>query len=102
MKREKRLTKRETKALTRAATPASRAAAGTGGGGHDHAKHIHCIACGKHLDPDMFGEANGAAFTRCDHGSDFPHCVACATQAKALIVEHDLSGKPVKTASAWH
>ena len=100
MKREKRLTKREAKAL-RGPSPAARPAQAAGGG-HDHNKHIHCIACGKHLDPSSFGEPNGATFTRCDHGSDFPHCVACADKAKALIVEHDRSGKPVQTASAWH
>jgi len=101
MKREKRLTKREAKALNRAASPAAGART-QGAAGHDHAKHIHCISCGKHLDPNMFGEPEGASFTRCDHGTDFPHCVACADKAKALIVEHDRSGKPVQTAAAWH
>lgn len=100
MKREKRLTKRERKEIERG--PAAMAAKAAKAGGHDHAKHIHCIACGKHLDPSMFGEPDGAAFTRCDHGSDFPHCVGCADKAKTLISEHDKSGKPVQTAAAWH
>lgn len=99
MKREKRLTKREAKAL-RGPSPQARPKAAAGG--HDHNKHIHCIACGKHLDPSSFGEPDGASFTRCDHGSDFPHCNACEAKAKELIAEHDRSGKPVQTASAWH
>jgi hypothetical protein len=99
MKREKRLTKRETKALR---GPSAAARPGAKASGQDHNKHIHCIACGKHLDPNSFGEPGGAAFTRCDHGSDFPHCVACTDKAKLLIVEHDRSGKPVQSASAWH
>ena len=38
MKREKRLTKREKKDQS--------------GGGHNHeAGHIHCIACGRHINP---------------------------------------------------
>ncbi len=101
MKREKRLTKREAKAQ-RGPSTAGRTGAGAGAAGQDHNKHIHCIACGKHLDPSSFGEPGGSAFTRCDHGSDFPHCVGCADKAKALIVEHDSNGKPVQTASAWH
>ncbi len=105
MKREKRLTKREAKALKPGASPAAGArtqAAAKTDGGQEHAKHIHCVSCGKHLDPGVFGEPDGASFTRCDHGTDFPHCVACADKAKALIVEHDRSGKPVQTAAAWH
>jgi len=104
MKREKRITKREAKALNRgpSGTPKASAKAATTSARHDHAKHIHCISCGKHLDPSTFGEPDGASFTRCDHGTDFPHCNACADKAKALIVEHDSSGKPVQTAAAWH
>jgi hypothetical protein len=98
MKREKRLTKKEKKAQERTTAPRGGVASTQG---HHHG-HIHCIACGKHLDPDMFGEADGAVFTRCDHGSDFPHCIACTDKAKALIQEHDASGKPVQSAPAWH
>lgn len=95
MKREKRLTKKERKALSPAAAPSAQA------GGHNHG-HIHCIACGKHLDPGMFGEPDGAAFLRCEHGADFPHCVACRDPAQALVEEHDRTNKPVKKAAAWH
>jgi hypothetical protein len=95
MKRDKRLTKKERKAL-------SPAAANPQPSDHHHHGHIHCIACGKHLDAESFGEPNGAAFLRCDHGTDFPHCIACAERAKALVQEHDRTGTPVKKASAWH
>ena len=96
MKREKRLTKKERKKLS-PATPSTASA-----GGHQHHGHIHCIACGKHLDAEMFGEPDGAAFLRCDHGSDFPHCVGCTLKAAELVKEHDSTGKPVKKAAAWH
>lgn len=98
MKREKRLTKKERKALSPAAAQAAQAG---GQQGHHHG-HIHCIACGKHLDPDMFGEPDGAEFLRCEHGADFPHCVACGDRAKTLVAEHDRTNKPVKKAAAWH
>lgn len=99
MKREKRLTKKERKSAEGVvARPAARAPSARGAQ-HEHA-HIHCIACGKHLDPDMFGES--AAFYRCQHGSDFPHCLACSERAKALVDEHDRTNRPVQTAAAWH
>jgi hypothetical protein len=102
MKREKRLTKKERKAAAPAPAPQPRAAkAGASGHGHHH-QHIHCIACGKHLDAAMFGEPDGATFIRCDHGSDFAHCLACADKAKALVEEHDRTNQPVKKAAAWH
>lgn len=94
MKREKRLTKKERKAQTPAQVQA--------GGGHQHHGHIHCIACGKHLDPESFGEPNGSEFIRCEHGSDFPSCLACHDKSKALIAEHDRTNKPVQKAAAWH
>jgi ribosomal protein L32 len=94
MKREKRLTKKERKAQAPAQAQAS--------GGHQHQGHIHCIACGKHLDAEMFGEADGAEFIRCDHGSDFPSCIGCHAKSKALIAEHDKTNKPVQKAAAWH
>ncbi len=100
MKREKRLSKKERKAAERAVTP-PRAAPAQQQHGHEQA-HIHCIACGKHLDPDMFGEANGATFYRCQHGTDFPHCVGCAARAQQLVDEHDRTGKPLQKTAAWH
>lgn len=96
MKREKRLTKKERKALAPAAQGAQ------AGEQHHHHGHIHCIACGKHLDAETFGEPDGAEFLRCEHGSDFPHCVGCREQATALVAEHDRTNKPVKKAAAWH
>jgi len=105
MKREKRSTKKERKAqaggVIAAGRPALRAATPNAGQQHQHA-HIHCIACGKHLDPNDFGEPNGAEFYRCQHGSDFPHCVACAPVAKQMVDEHDRTGKPVQKMAAWH
>jgi len=50
----------------------------------------------------MFGEPDGAAFLRCEHGKDFPACLACEAKARELIAEHDRTNKPVKTAAAWH
>jgi hypothetical protein len=93
MKREKRTTKKERKALAPTQAQA---------GGHQHQGHIHCIACGKHLDAAMFGEPDGAEFIRCEHGSDFPSCIACHDKSKAMIVEHDRTNKPVQKAAAWH
>jgi hypothetical protein len=96
MKREKRLTKKERKAdgpLVARATSAAQ---------HQHERsHIHCIACGKHLDPDAFGPG-GADFYRCQHGGDFPHCAGCVEQARELVDEHDRTGKPVESAAIWH
>jgi hypothetical protein len=91
MKRAKQLTKRERKALA----PARVAAAPT-------AQHIHCIACGRHIDAAEFDSPPSATMLRCDHGSRFPACVTCEAPARALLAEHDRSGKSVQAASAWH
>lgn len=98
MKREKRLTKKERKAQG----PAQVQPGGAAGQGHQHHGHIHCIACGKHLEPESFGEPGGSEFIRCEHGSDFPSCLSCHDKSQALIVEHDKTNKPVKKAAAWH
>ena len=90
MKRAKQLTKRERKAL-RPAPPNT-----------SHEKHIHCVACGVHLDPAEFTTSGTATWLRCQHGSQFASCVACAAASKRLLAEHDRSGEPVKIASAWH
>jgi len=91
-RREKRLTKRERKEQN----PQR----------HTHAhdgQHIHCIACGRHLDPEGFDKTPPEAlFVRCLHGSDFPCCVSCEVEAKHRLAEHDKSGQPVKVAKAWH
>jgi hypothetical protein len=92
MQRPKRLTKKERKALSPG--PAT---------GTNNESHIHCIACGRHLDPEEFDSTPPTATAlRCDHGTQFPSCVACTVQSKLLIEAHDRSGQPVKTAGAWH
>lgn len=95
-KREKRLTRRERKDV-QAAAPASHA-------GHDHdAQHIHCIACGRHLDAHEFdGEDRTALAIRCRHGSLYPCCKPCLDLAKLLVSEHDRTNTPVTPAAAWH
>ena len=92
MKRPKTLTKRERKALA----PARPAAAAPQG------RHIHCIACGRHIDPHEFNAPATATSIACQHRSTFPSCVECVGRAKELLAEHDRTGQPVRTASAWH
>jgi hypothetical protein len=92
MKRQPRLTKREKKAATPAAPRA---------GGHAHAGHIHCIACGRHIDPHEF-DARTAMIVTCEHNSSFPSCTKCELTSRRLLEEHDRTGQPVKTANAWH
>ncbi len=92
MKRKPKLTKREKKALSpRPAQPAQ----------HNH-QHIHCIACGKHLEESDFEPPATATIITCDHGSNFPSCVACMPKAMAAVKEHDRTNQPVQTATAWH
>jgi len=95
-KRAPRLTKREQKAQS----PARPTAAGGGGHAHDHG-HIHCVACGRHLDPKEFDSGTAIAI-KCEHGSQFPSCAACQLTSQRLLDEHDRTGQPVKTAGAWH
>ncbi len=98
MKREKRLTKREKKAMR----PESPTGAG-GGGHHHHHQHIHCTACGVHLDEEQFESSPGEAlWLRCDHGSEFPSCSGCAGRTRELLAEHDRTGQPVQAANMWH
>jgi hypothetical protein len=90
MKREKRLTKREKKEQS-------------GGGAQDHAKHIHCIACGRHIDPSEFSLAPPSALIiTCEHKSQFPACANCEVTARYLVAEHDRTGKAVNSAAAYH
>lgn len=90
MKREKRLTKREKKALAPARPQAA-----------PNLQHIHCIACGRHIEPDEF-QTSHALMLRCQHGSTFPACAECKEKGTALLAEHDRTGTPVRTAGAWH
>jgi hypothetical protein len=92
MKRQKRLTRREKKILDPGPRPPGPAG-----------QHIHCVACGRHIDPDEFEGTPATAVTvRCDHGSTFASCVGCSVKAEALVAEHDRTGQPVKAAAAWH
>lgn len=91
MKRAPRLTKRERKALSpSAATP------------HQH-QHIHCVACGVHLDAAQFDASPATAqWIRCEHGSRFPSCTGCLSRSQQLVAEHDRTGQAIKSANAWH
>jgi hypothetical protein len=96
MKRKPQLTKREKKAQAGGPRP-------SGGAQHDHGhQHIHCIACGRHIDPHEFDAPATATILTCDHGSNFPSCVKCTITSQALIAEHDRTNTPVKTAPAFH
>ena len=94
MKREKQLTKRERKALA-PPRPSGKPVRTGGGGGH-----IHCISCGRHLDPSEFDDT--ARYISCLHGSTFPTCVEHEDQSQMLLAEHDRTGSPVQIANAWH
>ena len=88
--REKRLTKREKKAQNP--------------GSHSHEQqHIHCISCGRHIDPQEFESIppTGIVIT-CQHGSRFPSCSACEIDSRARVEEHDRTGQPPRMAGAWH
>ncbi len=93
MKREKRLTKREQKALR----PPRPGAQG------QQEQHIHCISCGRHINPTEFdGDTPVATYLRCQHNSVFPSCVDCADRSRELLAIHDRTGRPVEHAAAWH
>lgn len=98
MKREKKLTKKERQAIT-GKGPAGVRGAGGGGGGD---QHIHCVACGRHLDEAEFDSPATAIFVACQHGSQFAACLGCQIPAQKILDEHDRTGQPVKSASAWH
>ncbi|MFO0758745.1 MAG: hypothetical protein U0359_19800 [Byssovorax sp.] len=97
MKREKQLTKRERKALA-PPRPSGRPVRTTAAGG----EHIHCIACGRHLNVDEFDAPQTARYISCQHGSTFPTCVDCENQSRMLLAEHDRTGQAVQMARAWH
>ena len=95
-KKKKRLTKREKKELTggpRGPNPAPT----------PQGAHLHCIACGRHINS---GELQGALATAtiltCQHGGRFPSCTKCTAQSQALIDEHDRTNTEVRAAAAWH
>jgi hypothetical protein len=93
MKREKRLTKRERKANDPGFRPGPRG----------NNQHIHCVACGRHIDPaELASSPPSATWITCDHGSRFASCVGCMQEAQKRIDEHDRSGQPISAAQAWH
>lgn len=94
MKREKKLTKKERQALTGKGPSGTRA--------NNGAEHIHCVACGRHLDASEFDTPATATFVQCQHGSQFAACLGCQIPAQKLLDEHDRTGQPVRAASAWH
>jgi hypothetical protein len=101
VKREKRLTKREQKALK-----GTQAAVGTQAHIHadeDEHAHIHCVACGRHINPgELDGQSPTAVHLTCQHGGHFTACTGCAAKARGLLAVHDLTGWPVKQAATWH
>lgn len=85
-------TKRERKAID-----------GKGPSGHDHSHHIHCVACGVHLDPAQFTSSPGTArWMTCEHRRRFASCTGCVSTTQQLLDEHDRSGQPVAAAPAFH
>ena len=93
MKRQKKLTKRERKAQEAAAAAAS--------GVTKEDPHIHCIQCGRHIDPGEMVSGN-ANWLRCQHGTKYASCHGCIEGAMQRLREHDRTGEQVKIAPAWH
>ncbi len=92
MNRQPRLTKKERKALA-PARPAQQ---------HQHA-HLHCVACGVHLELEQLdGPVPSAQILTCDHGGQYLACTPCVAEAQALIDEHERTGEPVRVKAAWH
>jgi hypothetical protein len=93
-KSPKRLTKRQRQELV---------GKGPSGTPNADSQHIHCIACGRHLDATEF-TVRPATATRltCQHGSRFAACTGCVVEAQARLDEHDRSGQPPRIANAWH
>jgi len=90
-KTPKRLTKRQRKELE-----------GKGRTGNED-KHIHCVACGRHIDgAELTSTPATACWVRCNHGSTYGSCLGCVDETRRRLAEHDRSGQPVKAASAWH
>jgi hypothetical protein len=94
-KREKRLTKRERKEQFGKGPSGTPNNAGS--------KHIHCIACGRHVDPtELTKKPPSATWLTCQHGSTFAACVSCKGEAQARLDEHDRTGAAPQIAAAWH
>lgn len=90
MKREKRLTKRERKALVAQPTAAA-----------VHSHHTHCVACGRHIEQHEFSSGD-ALVIACKHGTKYTCCVECRPRSVELLADHDRSGQAVRQAAVWH
>ncbi len=112
MKRERHLTKRERKdkfGRGPTGTPPTRGTAQTPAAMQPGA-HIHCVACGRHLDTVGAVQARAAAgrldelwaTVTCQHGSQFYACFNCVAPARVILDEHDRTGREVKMATPWH
>jgi hypothetical protein len=87
-KKQKRLTKKERKAQQ---------------GSAEDTRHIHCIACGRHLHSHEFSKSPiTARYLSCLHGTKYAVCAKCVPAGQRLLEEHDRTGGPVRTAAAWH
>jgi hypothetical protein len=93
-KKTKRLTKRERQ---------EQFGKGPSGKPNNESTHIHCVACGRHIDPTEF-TSRPATATRltCQHGSRFASCAGCVLESQARLDEHDRTGQPPRIAQAWH
>lgn len=92
MKRVKRPTKRERRDLD-----PNRPVSG------QNQKHIHCIACGRHIEESEFNTFPPQSLNlTCEHKHDFPCCSGCQVTARYLILEHERTGNPVQAARNWH
>jgi hypothetical protein len=93
-KSPKRLTKRQRQELV---------GKGPSGVPKAESNHIHCIACGRHIDPtELTSRPASATRLTCKHGSRFASCVGCVAEAQTRLDEHDRSGQPPRIANAWH
>lgn len=112
MQRAKRLTRKERQALygkgpsgeprRDEANPDVDGLAGLSPG-----QHLHCLACGKHLDTVGEARARGRAnpmwvAVRCGHGSVFHACLTCVGEVRARLDEHDRTGNAPRAAEPWH
>lgn len=91
MKKAKRLTKKERKAAQGGPTLQA------------NAPHIHCVACGRHMDPGDFTQVPIVGnWVKCAHGTRYAACSRCVPEAMRRLAEHDRTGKAVQVAAAWH
>ena len=93
-KSPKRLTKRQRQELV---------GKGPSGTPKGESQHIHCIACGRHIDPtELASRPATATRLTCQHGSRFAACVGCVVEAQSRLDEHDRTGQPPRIADFWH